>query len=281
MLQSSCQASRAAEGKALSRCQASRAAEGKAINYITSAIAWRQLRLLEGDGRGEGYENSFPSEPVREGAATARGTGLISPAGGLLSNVRKSAGRGRASTSPSNTGSSICSVAAGEPLPVASIRDSFDCLASLLLRSSQEQTLKKSIDFGQSPPRFGHTPRPFAARAAGGCATLAPLPGLSLTTLVEPDIGLNNSLSRASDCSGRQLASSFHIQRCRPRCPIIYALVVCDNLKQSQKQRRSHPAARRVRLHGCAFVTDIDSSMCVQCVHACPPSLSHPLLILF
>ena len=50
---------------------------------VTSAIACRQLRLLDGDGSGEYDGLSFPSEAARDSVAAARGTGLISPAGGL------------------------------------------------------------------------------------------------------------------------------------------------------------------------------------------------------
>ncbi len=72
---------------------------------ITSAMEWRQLRLLEGEGSGDSDNGSAAA---RDSVATARGTGLLLlPSGGAVSNDRSiSTRRGaRASTRPSKSGS--------------------------------------------------------------------------------------------------------------------------------------------------------------------------------
>jgi hypothetical protein len=112
---------------------------------ITSAMACRQLRLLDGEGSGDG-DGSFPSEAVRGSAAAARGTGLVLPSNWLESNDRPSSldSGDRASTGPSKRGS-LPIATAGELLSGASAGASLCFLASLLLRSSHEHTLKKFI----------------------------------------------------------------------------------------------------------------------------------------
>ena len=119
---------------------------------ITSAIACRQLRLLDGDGSGEGC---LVSAAARDSVASARGTGLLLSSGWLCSkDLSSSAGRGvRDSTRPSKSGSEAGSAAAGGLSTGTSTCSAFDCLASLFLRSSHEHTLKNSINALRAPTR--------------------------------------------------------------------------------------------------------------------------------
>jgi hypothetical protein len=102
---------------------------------LTSAIAWRQLRRLDGDGSGEDGKITGMLSPPAARAGEERCASSGCAKGGV-----------RTTTSPSKRGSLLGVAASSGLLQTApAAGDSLGCLISLFLRSSHEQTLKKSI----------------------------------------------------------------------------------------------------------------------------------------